>query len=85
MNLKNIKYFIIVDGRGVPLSFSEKDQQLCYCTHTTRHLLVIVSKSKAKEHIRITKKNRKKWGYKVGEYTLMPVLIDKNLDTKHQL
>lgn len=70
-------YFIIVDEHDKPMSLDAEHGQLCYCDDMRWKGDVfpvkIITKQEAVKQIAITKKNRKKLGFNVGKYYLMPV------------
>jgi hypothetical protein len=75
-NLKTYKKFIVVDREyGRPMAF--QDHQFCYCT--TEHWedehwpVIIYSYEEANELINRSKRYRKRKGFEVGEYLLVPV------------
>ena len=75
---QSYKRFIIVyyEDRQ-PMSWSERDKQLVYCTtetwQDTPMPLRIYSRKTAEKHIEKTIINRRKWNMNEGKYLLMPV------------
>lgn len=75
-NIDSFKKFIIVDKEyGQPMSWSR--EQLCYCTTSYwedhHHPLEIYTLKRATNLIQKSKKFRKRKGWEVGEYLLVPV------------
>ena len=74
---QSYKRFIIVCSEDrQPMSWSERDKQLVYCTtewQDTPMPLRIYSRKRAEKHIEQTIINRRKWNMNEGKYLLMPV------------
>jgi hypothetical protein len=78
MKFKDYKKCIIVDEKNRPMSWSPRDEQLCYC-NDEYYLdwifpIKIVSIKTARKQIRNTIENRKLWHMDDDtQYKLMPV------------
>lgn len=81
MKFKDFRYCIIVDDEMKTMVWSPPDKQLCYCNDEFWEddilPLKIVTIQEAREQIKKTVKNRKKWGYDICRYRLIPVEVKK--------
>lgn len=78
---KEYKHVLITDEDGKVMAWHEPSHQLCYCTNQQwqdeHHPAVAYTIAKAKEYIRKTLRNRKRWKMKSGNYKLMPFDMPK--------
>lgn len=81
MKFEDFKYCIVVDDENQPMVWSPPDEQLCYCQDEFWEddilPLKVVTVTEARRQIRLSKKNRKRWGYENDiKYKLIPVKIE---------
>ena len=77
MEFKDYKYCIVADEHDRPMTFSQPDEQLCYCddeywVDDVLPLRVVTTRT-ARRQIRVSIKNRNAWGMDVPKYKLIPV------------
>ncbi len=76
-NLRNFKKFLVIDSQS-QMVMAFDSGQFCYCTNETweddHHPARSYTYAEAKELIRKTKRNRKRRGFTIGEYLLVPII-----------
>jgi len=73
--MKKIRYVIITDQEGIPMTFVSEDGQLCYSCSRGNPVRV-ETESKAKTQIRRTIKNRRNWGLEEQEQKYRLLTVD---------
>lgn len=73
---KEYRHVLIVDENNTVMAWSENDHQIVFCTNEDwedeHHPAVAYTKAKAKEYIRKTIRNRKRWNMTPGIYKTVP-------------
>jgi hypothetical protein len=76
-NLSKFKRFLVIDAEYRRVMAYDSGQ-FCYCTderwEDEHHPARVYTYAEAKDLIRRTKRNRKRNGFTVGEYLLVPII-----------